>query len=117
MSEQTTSPDRTVAKDKLLGIQRRWDAIGKVPRDAMKSTEDRLRKVEAAVRKLDEDHWNKSDPEKQARSDCLASQLNAAIEKLEKELAAARAAGDARKIKDAEEALAARKVWLEALGS
>ena len=112
-----TETDRTVAKDKLLGIQRRWDAIGKVPRDAMKSTEDRMRKVEAAVRKLDEDHWNTSNPEKQARSDGLASQLTTAIEKLEKELAAAQAAGDARKIKDAEEALAARKIWLDALGS
>jgi hypothetical protein len=112
-----TETDRTVAKDKLLAIQRKWDAIGKVPRDAMKSTEDRMRKVEAAVRKLDEDHWNKSNPEKQARSDGLASQLTSAIEKLEKELAAAKAAGDARKIKDAEEALAARKIWLDALGS
>jgi hypothetical protein len=109
--------DRTVAKEKLLGIQRRWDAIGKVPRDAMKSTEDRMREVEAAVRKLDEDHWNRSNPEKQARSDGLASQLTSAIEKLEKELAAAKAAGDARKISEAEEALAARKIWLDALGS
>ena len=109
--------DRTGAKEKLLGIQRRWDAIGKIPRDAMKSVEDRMRKVEAAVRKLDEDHWNTSNPEKQARSDGLASQLTAAIEKLESELAAARKAGDERKIKDAEEALAARKVWLDALGS
>jgi len=112
-----TETDRAVAKEKLLGIQRAWDAIGKVPRDAMKSTEDRMRKVETAVRKLDEDHWNKSNPEKQARSEGLASQLTAAIEKLEKELAAAKAAGDARKVKDAEEALAARKIWLDALGS
>ena len=112
-----TETDRTVAKDKLLVIQRKWDAIGKVPRESLKSVEDRLRKVEAAVRKLDEEHWNKSNPEKQARSEGLASQLTAAIDKLEKELAAAQAAGDARKIKDAEEALAARKIWLDALGS
>ncbi|MEP6842918.1 MAG: DUF349 domain-containing protein [Pseudolysinimonas sp.] len=112
-----TETDRTVAKEKLLAIQRKWDAIGKIPRDSMKSVEDRLRKVETAVRKLDEEHWNRSNPEKQARSDGLASQLSAAIEKLEKELAAAQAAGDARKITDAEEALAARKIWLDALGS
>jgi hypothetical protein len=112
-----TETDRVVAKDKLLVIQRKWDAIGKVPRDAIKSVEDRLRKVETAVRKLDEEHWNRSNPEKQARSDGLASQLTAAIDKLEKELATAQAAGDARKIKDAEEALAARKIWLDALGS
>ena len=112
-----TATDRVAAKDTLLSIQRRWDALGKVPRDTMKSTEDRMRKVEAAVRKLDEDHWNRSNPEKQARSDGLASQLTSAIEKLEKELAAAQAAGDARKVADAEEALAARKIWLDALGS
>jgi Domain of Unknown Function (DUF349) len=112
-----TETDRTVAKDKLLAIQRKWDAIGKVPRDSLKSVEDRLRKVETAVRKLDEEHWDRSNPEKQARSEGLASQLTSAIEKLEKELATAKAAGDARKIKDAEEALAARKIWLDALGS
>ncbi|HEU0205255.1 MAG TPA: DUF349 domain-containing protein [Pseudolysinimonas sp.] len=112
-----TETDRTVAKDKLLAIQRRWDAIGKVPRESLKSVEDRLRKVEAAVRKLDEEHWNRSNPEKQARSDGLASQLTAAIDKLERELAAAQAAGETRKVKDAEEALAARRTWLDALGS
>jgi hypothetical protein len=52
-----------------------------------------------------------------ARSEGLASQLTSAIEKLERELAEAKAKGDARKIKDAEEALAARRVWLDALDS
>jgi hypothetical protein len=111
-----TATDRDVAKQTLLGIQRKWDAIGKVPRDALRSVEDRMRKVEAAVKKLDDDHWAKTDPEKVARSTGLAAQLSGAIEKLERELAAAKAAGDARKIKDAEEALAARRVWLDALG-
>lgn len=111
-----TATDRDSAKQTLLGIQRKWDAIGKVPRDSMRSIEDRMRKVEAAVKKLDDDHWAKTDPEKVARSTGLAAQLSSAIEKLERELEAAKAAGDARKIKDAEEALAARKVWLDALG-
>ena len=111
-----TVTDRDVAKSTLLGIQRRWDAIGKVPRDSLRSVEDRLRKVEAAVKKLDDDHWARTDPEKVARSTGLAAQLQGAIEKLERDLEAAKAAGDARKIKDAEEALAARRVWLDALG-
>ncbi|WP_395638905.1 DUF349 domain-containing protein [Pseudolysinimonas sp.] len=111
-----TATDRDAAKQTLLGIQRKWDAIGKVPRDSLRSVEDRMRKVEAAVKKLEDDHWNKTDPEKVARSTGLAAQLSGAIEKLERELAAAKAAGDARKIKDAEEALAARRVWLDALG-
>ena len=107
--------DRTKAKDSLAGIQRRWDKIGKVPRDKVKVVEDRLRKVETAVRKLDEEHWQKSDPEKAARSEGLASQLHDAIAKLERELAAATASGDKVKVAKAQEALDARKIWLDAL--
>ena len=70
--ELLTATDRESAKKTLLGIQRRWDAIGKVPRDSLKQVEDRMRKVEAAVKKLDDDHWNKTDPEKVARSTGLA---------------------------------------------
>ena len=103
----STETDREKAKSTLLGIQRRWDAIGKVPRDSIRTVEDRLRKVETHVRKLDEDHWNKSDPEKQARSQGFAAQLEAKIAKLEAELAEAKAKGDARKVKDAEDAIAA----------
>ncbi|CAN5193969.1 DUF349 domain-containing protein [soil metagenome] len=112
-----TVTDREVAKNTLLGIQRKWDAAGKVPRDSVKTVEDRLRKVETYVRKLDEDHWNRTDPEKVARSEGMASMLADAIAKLEKELVDATAKGDKRKIAEAEEALAARKTWLAALGS
>jgi hypothetical protein len=110
-----TVTDRAKAKESLAGIQRRWDKIGKVPRDKVKVVEDRLRKVETAVRKLDEEHWQKSDPEKQARSEGLASQLHDAIAKLERELADAEASGDKAKVAKAQEALDARKIWLDAI--
>jgi hypothetical protein len=109
--------DRARARDALLSIQRRWDQIGKVPREQVKVIEDRLRKVETAVRKLDEDHWQRSNPEKQARSEGLASQLHDAIARLESELADAKASGDKKKVAEAQEALDARKVWLNALRS
>jgi hypothetical protein len=110
-----TATDRAKAKETLASIQRRWDKIGKVPRDKVKTVDERLRKVEAAVRKLDDDHWQKSNPEKQARSEGLASQLNDAIAKLERELADAKATGDAAKVAAAQEALDARKLWLGAI--
>jgi hypothetical protein len=87
-----------------------------VPRDQVKPIEDRLRKVENAVRKLEEDHWQRNNPEKKARSEGLAAQLHASISKLEDELEAAKAGGDAAKVKAAEEALQAQKTWLKALG-
>ncbi|HEX4056891.1 MAG TPA: DUF349 domain-containing protein [Galbitalea sp.] len=110
-----TATDRAKARETLATIQRRWDKIGKVPRDKVKVVEDRLRKVELSVRKLDEDHWQKSNPEKQARTEGLASQLQDAIAKLERELADAKASGDTAKVAKAQEALDARKVWLDAL--
>lgn len=110
-----TATDRQSARNALSSIQRRWDAIGKVPRDQVKVVEERMRKVEAAVRKLDEEHWHRNDPEKQARTEGLASQLNAAIAKLEAELDAAKAGGDRAKIAAAQEALDARRLWLGAI--
>jgi hypothetical protein len=108
--------DRVKAREALTSIQTRWDAIGRVPRDNVKQVEERLRRVETAVRKLDEEHWNRSDPEKKARSEGLASQLSGAIEKLQKEIADAEAAGDSKKVKELQESLDARKIWLDALG-
>jgi hypothetical protein len=110
-----TATDRESARATLSSIQRRWDEIGKVPRDQVKVVEERLRKVEAAVRKLDDEHWQRNNPEKKARSEGLASQLTAAIAKLEAELEEAKASGDKAKVAAAQEALDARKVWLDAL--
>lgn len=107
--------DRTAARAALLSIQTRWDAIGRVPRDQLKPVEERLRKVETAVRKLDDDHWERSNPEKKARSEGLAAQLTDAIAKLEDELEQAKASGDAAAIRQAQEALDARKAWLSAI--
>ena len=111
-----TATERDRAKETLSSIQRRWDAIGKVPRDKVKVVEDRIRKIETAVRKLDEEHWQKNNPERKARSEGLAIQLQDAIVKLEQELTDAQASGDAKKISQAEEALEARKAWLGAIG-
>lgn len=110
-----TATDRVAARNTLTNIQKRWDAIGKVPRDRMKSVEDRLRAIETAVRKLEDDHWNTSNPEKKARSEGLAAQLESAIAGLEADLAAARAAKDEAKVAELTEALEARRAWLAAV--
>jgi hypothetical protein len=112
-----TETDRAKARSALTAIQTKWDQVGKVPRDKVKTIEDRMRKVEAAVRKLDDEHWQKNNPERQARSEGLASQLQDAIAKLEEELTEAKAGGDAKRIAEAQEALDARKAWLGAIGS
>lgn len=108
--------DRKAAREKLTDIQHRWDEVGRVPRANFREVEDRLRAVEQHVRKLDDEHWANSNPEKQARQSGMAAQLNDAIAKLEKELADAKASGDERAIREAQEALSARQSWLKVIG-
>jgi hypothetical protein len=115
--EILTETDRAKARSALSSVQKRWDAIGKVPRDKVKPIEDRLRKVEAAVRKLDDEHWQRTNPERQQREEGFLGQLTEAIAKLERELEAAKAGGDTKAITQAQEALDARKAWLGALKS
>jgi predicted house-cleaning noncanonical NTP pyrophosphatase (MazG superfamily) len=108
--------DLDAAKKALLSIQRRWDAAGKVPRDQIRPVEDRLRKVEQAVRSLEDEQWRRNNPETKARTEGLASQLGSAIEKLEAALESAKASGDARAEAEAREALETRRAWLDAIG-
>ena len=108
--------DAQDARSRLTGIQRRWDDAGKVPRDQVRHVEDRIRKVEQHVAALEQDHWRKTNPETKARSQGLAAQLESAIGKLERELADAQQAGDRKRVKDAEDALNARRIWLDAIG-
>jgi len=104
------------ARSALNQVQRRWDEIGKVPRDQVRPVEDRLRKVETHVRSLEDQQWEREDPEKKARSEGMVGQLQDAIAKLESELAAAEASGDRRAADAAREALDARRAWLRAVG-
>jgi hypothetical protein len=112
----TSETDPKKARAALNGIQRRWDEIGKVPRDQVRPVEERLRKVETHVRTLEDERWQREDPEKKARSEGMLGQLQDAIAKLEAELAAAEAQGDDRAAASAREALEARRAWLKAVG-
>lgn len=108
--------DRKQARELLTDIQRRWDRAGRVPRDHVRAVDERLRKVEAHVRKLDDEHWRASNPERKERSEGFAGQLQESIAKLERELEDAKQSGDKKAIEQAEQALATQKAWLAAIG-
>jgi broad specificity phosphatase PhoE len=105
--------DLAGAKKTLQSIQQRWEKAGRVPKDKLRETEDKLRAIEAKVRKVEEDEWRKTDPAAIERSNSVTAQLEDSIKKLEAALEKATASKDAKKIKDATEALEARKAWLE----
>ncbi|GHH64782.1 DUF349 domain-containing protein [Promicromonospora soli] len=105
--------DLNKAKAVLRNIQERWEEAGKVPRGDIQRVEGRLRAVETAIRDADQAQWKRSNPETRARAEGAAAQLEAAIEGLEADLAAAQAKGDKRKVSELEAAVAARRSWLE----
>lgn len=107
--------DIAAAKKALEGILDRWEAIGRVPRNSVRRVEQELRKVQDEIHRAENAKWQKTDPAKQARANSMLTQLEDAIAGLEADLAKAEASGNAQKIKKAQEALDARKQWLETL--
>jgi len=105
--------DVRTARTTLRSIQERWEQAGSVPRDSREQLESGLRRVEEAVRRAEENQWRKSNPEALARAEGTVNQLRAAITSLEAQLARARERGDQSAIRKAEEALEARRSWLE----
>ena len=105
--------DLAEAKKQLLSIQQRYEKAGKVPKDKIRETDDRMRAVEKKFKDIEQEHWRKSDPAAIERTNGMLSQLEDSIATLEKDLAAATAAKDSKKTTELTAALAARKSWLE----
>lgn len=108
--------DPVAARKQLTAIQIRWDEVGRVPREALRDIEARLRKVEAYVKALEEEHWQRTNPETKARSEGLRGQLEASVAELSAEIAAAQAKGDTQAQSAAEAKLQTQQSWLAALG-
>nr|WP_067243041.1 DUF349 domain-containing protein [Microbacterium resistens] len=104
------------ARALLTRIQRQWDEVGRIfPRDKERALDDKLRVIEQALKTREDVDWKRNNPETKARAGDMSRQLVEAIEKLESERAAAEAAGDAKAVAAADEALSARRAWLRAL--
>jgi hypothetical protein len=105
--------DLDAARAGLRSVQDRWETAGKVPRADLGRIERRMRAVEQAVHGAEQARWRRSNPETKARADGALAQLERTIAGLEKDLDDATARGDERAVREAEQALAARRQWLE----
>src|SRR5262249_30263290 len=100
--------DLKAAQNRLRQLQRRYDAIGHVPREAMRHLDARMRSAEQRVRDALDAQWRRST----AAHNPVLVQLRDAVTKAETQLTKAQASGDAQRIADAEANLAARQEWL-----
>ena len=106
--------DLAAAKTAMRSIGQRWNAIGHVPRNDRDKVEGRLRKVEEAIKRSEEDQWRRTDPAKRALAESTVETFRASLTKLEKQAAAAEAAGDARKAADLQARITTTRSLLEA---
>jgi len=100
------------ARSALRGIQERWEEAGPVPRDSRDRLEGGLRRVEETIRKAEDSEWRRSNPEARARAEDAVNQLRTAIAGLESKLEKAQASGSEKAVREATEALEARRAWL-----
>ena len=104
--------DVTSAKSAFRDLAEQWDEAGKVPRERMKELEGRMRAVEKAIRDVEDQAWQRSNPEARARAADTVAQLEASLADLESKRAKAEAAGNERKAAEHAAAIEARSAWL-----
>ncbi|MFI7022411.1 DUF349 domain-containing protein [Micromonospora sp. NPDC049900] len=97
------------AQAKLRDIQAQWHEAGRVPREAAAGLERRLRTIDEKVREVMDSAWRRTTRE----DNPLLAQMRSQVAEAEERLARAQAAGDARRIKEAEQALASKRQFLQ----
>ncbi|MFI6422328.1 DUF349 domain-containing protein [Streptomyces sp. NPDC050842] len=105
--------DLKAARAAFRSLNERWEAIGHVPRDARPKVEARMHTVERALQETEEAEWRRTNPEARARAAGLTGQLQDAVEKLRKQIDAARAAGNDAKADKLARELEGRQALLD----
>ncbi len=105
------------AKTALRDIQEAWEKAGMVPRNDKDKVERRLKVVEDAIRKAQEEIWHRSKPEVVERANTLVNSFEAALGKLEKQVAAAVTAGKTSEVEKLTAQIDQTKALLEAAQS
>jgi hypothetical protein len=106
--------DIAAAKKAMREISERWQKAGHVPRADLPKVEARMKKVEAAIAEAEQDEWRKNDPSRKSFAQETANRFQDSVDRLELELAAAKAS-NSKKAADIEEQLKNAKAMLEAL--
>jgi hypothetical protein len=101
--------DPRSAQARLREIQGQWHDLGRVPREAAGGLDRRLRSVEDKVRHAMESAWRRTEPS----ANPLLTQMREQVAEAEQRLARAQAAGDAKRIREAEQALASKRQFLQ----
>jgi hypothetical protein len=107
-AERVDVSDPKAAQATMRELQARYDDIGRVPRQVMRTTDDRMRAAEQRVRDAAQAQWRRGTVE----SNPFLAELRARLVEAEAKLERARAAGDDARIARAEADVAARRALI-----
>lgn len=100
--------DPAAAQKRLRELQGKWHEVGRVPREAMAGLDRRLRAVEERIRQAMDSAWRRVDPS----DNPLLRQMREQVTEAEQRLERARAAGDPKRVREAEKALESKRQFL-----
>ncbi len=100
--------DPRAAQSALRDLQARFDEIGHVPRDVVRTIDDRMRAAEQRVRDAADAQWRRGSTD----SNPFLAQLRERLVEAEQKLERARKSGDAARIAKAEDDVAQRRSLL-----
>lgn len=114
-SDILTLTDHREAVERLRLFHERFRQIGPVPRAMLKPLDQKVAAFDKHVKKLEAEHWDKTDPEKQARNNSFLTQIDQQIKDLEGRKAAAEADGDHSEAEAIGDELATKIAWRKVL--
>ncbi len=100
--------DPRAAQARLREIQGQWHDVGRVPRESQTGLDRRLRAIDDKVKTAMDAAWRRTPPE----ASPLLAQMREQVARAEQQLASAQAAGDAKRIREAEQALESKRKFL-----
>jgi hypothetical protein len=101
--------DPRAAQAKLREIQNHWHDTGRVSRDSVGALERRLKAVDDKVRIAMDSAWRRTTPD----SNPILAQMRQQVAEAEERLARAEASGDAKRVREAREALVSKRRFLK----
>jgi hypothetical protein len=101
--------DPRAAQAKLREIQAQWHDSGRVSREVAAGLDRRLRVVDDKVRTAMDSAWRRTTPD----SNPLLAQMREQVAEAEARLARAQAAGDQKRVREAQDALTSKRKFLQ----
>lgn len=105
--------DLAAARSAYRELLEKFAEIGKVPRDAIRPLDNRMKALERAVKSAEDEEWRRTDPEARARAEDTANKLRGQIDQLETQAAEAESQGNARKAQELRQSAETYRTWLE----